>query len=96
MSQEETFKILKELIVQLSESSNPANSKEISKLKSILDESIKPDSPLSVLGWDSMQMTFLLVAVEDRFNIDTSTISILDLFTVGDFLTDIQKLVNQK
>jgi acyl carrier protein len=94
MKQEEILKILRELIVELS--ANPANAKEASKLKSILDESITPDAPLSVLGWDSMQMTFLLVSIEDRLKIDTSTISILDLFTVGDFLTEIQKLVNQK
>ncbi len=96
MTQDEILKILRELIVELSQKANPSDAKEISKLKSIIGENITPSSPLSALGWDSLQMTFLLVAIEERFQIDTSTISLFDLFTIGDFLTEIQNLLNKK
>lgn len=96
MSQEEILKTLKDLVVELSEKSNPVHGKEISKLRSIVDAKINPESPLSALGWDSLQMTMLLVAVEERLGIDTSNLSLFDLYTIGDFLSELKLLVDKK
>lgn len=96
MSQDEMLTVLKELVVELSAKANPTHGKEISKLKSIVDAKVTPQSPLSALGWDSLQMTMLLLAVEEKFGIDTSNVSLFDLYTIGDFLTELQTLMNQK
>lgn len=96
MSQDQMLSVLKEIVVEMSEKSNPTHAKEISKLRSIVDSKITPDSPLSALGWDSLQMTMLLVAVEERLGIDTSNVSLFDLYTIGDFLSELQTLVDKK
>lgn len=96
MTQEQILAVVKELIIELNEKSNPSHAKEFSKLRSIIDEKVTIDSPLASLGWDSLQMTFLLFALEKRLDIDTSTSSLFDLFTVGDLLTELQKLIQQR
>lgn len=96
MTQEQILSVVKELILELNEKANPSQAKEFSKLKSLIDQKVTPDTPLASLGWDSLQMTFLLVAIEKRLDIDTSTSSLFDLFTVGDLLTELQTLVEQR
>lgn len=96
MTQEEILVVLKELVVESIAKANPVHAKELSKLRSIVDNDVKPDSPLASLGWDSMQMTWLLVAVEEKLKIDTSTLSLFDLYTIGDFLTELQNLVKEQ
>ncbi len=96
MNQEEMLSILKEIVVELSEKANPVHGKEISKLRSIVDAKVTPDSPLSALGWDSLQMTMLLLAVEEKLGIDTSNVSLFDLYTIGDFLSELQILMDKK
>ncbi|MBL7714414.1 MAG: acyl carrier protein [Bdellovibrionales bacterium] len=87
---------MKELVVELNAKANPSQAKEFAKLKNIVDEKVTLDSPLASLGWDSLQMTFLLVALEERLGIDTSTLSMFDLFSVGDFVAELETLVNKK
>jgi acyl carrier protein len=96
MSQEELLTLLRELVVELSAKANPAHAKELVKLRSIVDKEVTPSSPLASLGWDSLQMTFLLVAIEERLDIDTSTLSLFDLYSVSDFLAELKLLVDQK
>ena len=61
-----------------------------------MDAKVTPDSPLSALGWDSLQMTMLLLAVEEKLGIDTSNVSLFDLYTIGDFLSELQILMDKK
>lgn len=96
MSQDEILNVLKEIVVELTAKANPSHAKEFSRLRTIVDKNITADSPLASLGWDSLQMTFLLVALEERLGINTSTISMFDLYSVGDFLGELQTQVNNR
>lgn len=96
MTQEQILTVVKEIIVELNEKANPSQAKEFARLRTLTDQKVTPETPLASLGWDSLQMTFLLVAIEKRLDIDTSTSSLFDLFTVGDLLTELQTLVAQR
>ncbi|MCM0605642.1 MAG: acyl carrier protein [Xanthomonadaceae bacterium] len=96
MTQDQILVVLKELVIELNTKSNPAHLKEFAKLKTLIDEKITPDTPLAALGWDSLQMTFLLVSIEERLDIDTSGLSLFDLFTIGDFLSELEALTKKK
>ena len=96
MSQEEILHVLREVVAERIAKASPGDVHELSKFRSIADQSVKPESPLSALGWDSLQMTWLLVALEERLDIDTSSISLFDLYSVGDFLSEIQLLTDAK
>jgi acyl carrier protein len=96
MTQDEILTVLKQIVVERSAKANPAHAREFEKLRSIVDQNVTPESPLAALGWDSLQMTWLLVAVEERLDIDTTTLSLFDLYSIGDFLSELQTLVNQK
>jgi len=87
--------IFKEIVCETAEKAYPKQAEELETLKKNLEAGLNPESPLNSLGWDSMQMTWLLVRLEERFNIDTSSLMIFDLFTVGDLLDEIQKLISQ-
>lgn len=95
MTKEEIFVVVKSIISESIAKSNPVQYKETSKLKGFVENNITPESPLSTLGWDSLQMTWLLLEIENKLKIDTSTISLFDLYTIDDFLTELQKLVKQ-
>ncbi|MBS1963044.1 MAG: acyl carrier protein [Bdellovibrionales bacterium] len=96
MSQEEILSILREVVTERIAKASPGDAQELSKLRTIVNKDVTPDSPLSALGWDSLQMTWLLVAIEERLDIDTSSVSLFDLYSVGDFLSEIQLLTADK
>lgn len=54
-----------------------------------LDARLSLEAPLTELGWDSVRLTWLLVRVEERFDIDTSGISMYDLFVVEDLIDEL-------
>lgn len=89
----ELLDIFKEIVCETVAKAHPGQAEELETLRVHLETGLNPDSPLSSLGWDSMQMTWLLVRLEERFDIDTSSLSIFDLFTVGDLLDELQKLI---
>ncbi len=41
-------------------------------------------------------MTWLLVRIEERFDIDTTNLSLFDMFTIGDLLGKLEPLINAK
>ena len=89
----ELLDVFKEIVCETAAKAHPIQAEELAKLRNHLETGLNPDSPLSSLGWDSMQMTWLLVRLEERFDIDTSSLLIFDLFTVGDLLDELQKLI---
>lgn len=96
MTQTELLDIFKEIVCDTAAKAHPTQAEELDKLRTHLEAGLSPESPLSTLGWDSMQMTWLLVRLEERFDIDTSSLSMFDLFTVGDLLEELQKLIDQR
>ena len=94
MTQIELLALLKELIVETAAKAHPGRKEEFAKMQTLIESKVTLDAPLATLGWDSLQFTWLLVAVEERLKIDTSTISLFDLFTVEDLLKELQMLIN--
>ncbi len=68
---------------------------KLAELKKKLDERVNVDSPLGEIGWDSVQMTWVLIRLEERYDIDTSNLSIFDMFTVGDLLRSLIPLIEE-
>src|SRR4051794_17984165 len=96
MTQADLLAVLKEIVVDSSCKANPERAEELATMRAQLDKGLHPDSALTELGWDSLQLTWLLVRLEERFDIDTSTLSMFDLFTVGDLLGELQALIAAK
>lgn len=61
-----------------------------------LEKDFVPDGPLAALGWDSIQFPALLVRIEDHYGIDTSDLSVFEIFTVGDLVREIQARIDAK
>ena len=96
VTQAELLAALKELVVDAAKDGNPALAPDLAALRARVDSSLGIESPLASLGWDSMHMTWILVRAEERFGIDTSSLSLFNLFTVGDLLRELLLLINDK
>jgi acyl carrier protein len=96
MTQNELLAVLKELVVDTANQGSPALAADLAALRTKVDGAVTVDSPLGSLGWDSMHMTWILVRVEERFDIDTSSLSLFDLFTVGDLLRELLALIHAR
>jgi acyl carrier protein len=96
VTQEELFAILKEVVVAAADHGDPAFAQELAALRARVDGSLGLDSPLSQFGWDSIQMTWVLVRLEERLDVDTSTLSLFNMFTVGDLVRELLPLVNSR
>jgi acyl carrier protein len=95
MTQDELLSALKEVVVKMMSKANPGQT-DLTPYREKVEATLNQNSLLSSLGWDSLQMTFLLVEIEDRFGIDTSNLSLLDLYTIGDLLAELQTLIENK
>jgi acyl carrier protein len=96
MTKEQILEELKSLINEGFKNADPSQKAEIEKIKNAAKEEINLDTPLATIGWDSLQMTWLIVNLENRLKIDASTISMFDLFTVGDLVEEIQLLLEEE
>lgn len=88
--------ILKEVVSSTSDGGDPSMAKELQAMRASLSASVTLDTPLQELGFDSMQMTWVLVRLEERLDIDTSSVSLFNLFTVGDLVRALQPLVDNR
>ena len=61
-----------------------------------LDKHFILERPIAELGWDSIQFPALLVRAEHRYGIDTSEVSVFDVFTVGDLVEELYALVEAR
>ena len=94
--QDELMAVIRDLVIEGAARAPAAQAVELATIRANLDKGLNRASPLSSLGWDSVRMTWLLVRLEEHFDIDTSTISMFDLFTVGDLLDELRTLIDQK
>jgi acyl carrier protein len=77
---------LKELILEMLSDERVITREQLPEARARLDAQLLPETPLAELGWDSMQFPALLVRAEDRWGIDTSEVSVFDVFTVQDLV----------
>jgi acyl carrier protein len=96
VTQEELLTVLRELVAEIATKVTPALAKDGGALRERVDAMVGLDSPLQQLGWDSVQMTWLLIRLEERFEIDTSSVSLFEMFTVGDLVRALLSLINEK
>ena len=94
MTQAELLNVLKE--VAEVDAADPAVAKQSGNLCARLDPSLTLDSPLAQVGWDSLEMTWVLVRLEERLDIDTSNLSMFNLHTVGDLLRELKQLTDAR
>jgi acyl carrier protein len=90
------LQLIKDTAVQIIERETRPPQEELTALRKQLDERLISEAPLSELGWDSIHMTWLLVRLEEQLDIDTSTLSLYELFTVGDLLEQLQGRIDAK
>jgi acyl carrier protein len=94
MSQSDLLSILKDVVVAAVRQGDPSADPVATRAR--MDSTLTVDAPLADLGFDSLKMTWILVRLEERLLIDTSCLSLFDLFTVGDLLRELEGLVTQK
>ncbi len=94
VTQADLLASLRELAVDIA--GKNATMEEVATLRERVHAHLHAEAPLSQLGWDSVQMTWLLVRIEERYEIDTSGLSLFELFTVGDLLKALEGLVAAK
>ena len=96
MAQPELLAILKDVVVAAAQKSDPGSTEDQAAVRARVEASLTVDAPLAQLGWDSLKMTWVLVRLEERLGIDTSSLSMFDLFTVGDLLRELELLTQSK
>jgi hypothetical protein len=70
VTNEALFELIKETALKVAEREHPGDEKSMEALRARISERLILDAPLSELGWDSARMTWLLVRLEERLNID--------------------------
>jgi acyl carrier protein len=85
-TREELLELIKTMALAIHQRETRASREELDKLRHWMDTELTADSPIASLGWDSVRMTWLLVRLEEELEIDTSKMSLYELFTVGDLL----------
>ena len=94
MNQEKVYNEFKAVVLKSFQHEDPSISdQQLQKKKKEIDEVLTLDAPLTALGWDSMTMTWLIVTREDRFEIDMSSISLMEIYSVGDLVNEISVLI---
>jgi acyl carrier protein len=91
MSREDLLELIKTTALALVERETRPSPEELANTRAWMDRELREDTPLAELGWDSAKMTWLLVRLEDVLGIDTSTMSLYELFTVGNLLDGLQE-----
>ena len=96
MDKLEVLNGLKEVVIKGIQENTPELATDLNALKEKIENELKIDSPVYDLGWDSLQMTWLLLNLEKKFDIDLSTLSTFDLFEIGDLVDEVHKRVVAK
>lgn len=86
MTRAELLELIKKAVLQLIEHESVGQNVDMQAWRERLNAELTPEAPLTGLGWDSLRMTWLLVRLEEELSVDTSTLSLYELFTVGDLL----------
>ena len=81
LSREEIFSGLKEILISMDPSKEEAMSKVNESTKLVED-----------LGLMSVSLLYMVISIEERFNIDLGNVGVNDFQTVGDVITYIQKV----
>ncbi|MBL9038750.1 MAG: acyl carrier protein [Archangium sp.] len=92
----ELLQLIKDTTLEIVEREMRPPPDELARLRTQINDTLTVEAPLSELGWDSVRMTWLLVRLEERLAIDTSTLSLYELFTVGDLLQQLQVRLDAK
>jgi acyl carrier protein len=91
-TREQLLELIKTLALAIHQRETRASQDEIAELRQWMDRELTSEAPLASLGWDSIRMTWLLVRLEEELDIDTSKLSLYELFTVGDLLDRLTSL----
>lgn len=87
--------MIKELVIKMAaDETAKGDEAKLAAVRETVETHLHAEAPIAQLGWDSVQMTWLLVRLEERYGIDTSTLSMFDMFTVGDLLRALVPLIN--
>ena len=81
LSREEIFSGLKEILISMDPSKEEVMSKVNESTKLVED-----------LGLMSVSLLYMVISIEERFNIDLGNVGVNDFQTVGDVITYIQKV----
>ena len=81
LSREEIFSGLKEILISMEPSKEEAMNKVNESTKLVED-----------LGLMSVSLLYMVISIEERFNIDLGNVGVNDFQTVGDVITYIQKV----
>ena len=81
LSREEIFSGLKEILISMDPSKEEAMNKVNESTKLVED-----------LGLMSVSLLYMVISIEERFNIDLGNVGVNDFQTVGDVITYIQKV----
>ena len=92
MSSPSVFEAMKEMIVAVTEVPEHGGDRTGSPFFEDPD-AIRPETPLSELGLDSLHVTALAVEAEARFGITLSPVLMFEVHTVGDLVDRIEELV---
>jgi acyl carrier protein len=95
MTTARVFDAMKELIVQVTE----VPERQGDRSGSPFFESpgaIRMETPLAELGLDSLAVTALAVEAESRFGITLSPVLMFEVHTVGDLVSRIESLIEEK
>lgn len=96
MNKSEVLSGLKEVVIRGIQENTPELATDLNALKEKIENELTIDSPVYDLGWDSLQMTWLLLNLEKKFQIDLSTLSTFDLYAIGDLVDEVHKRVEDK
>ena len=81
LSRDEIFSGLKEILISMDPSKEEAMNKVNESTKLVED-----------LGLMSVSLLYMVISIEERFNIDLGNVGVNDFQTVGDVITYIQKV----
>jgi acyl carrier protein len=96
MNNESVFNAFKTLLVKSHLNDNPALSENtLKEIEQNIESTIRLDTPLSSIGLDSMTMTWIVVKLEEKYNIDASCVSFFELYDVNDLINQIVSLTPQ-
>ena len=96
MDKMEVLQGLKEVVIQGIQENTPELAQDLEGLRNKIENDLKIDSPVSALGWDSLQMTWLLLNLEKKFDIDLSTLSTFDLYAIEDLVNELHQRIEAK
>jgi acyl carrier protein len=96
MITQSVFNVFKSLLAKSHLNDNPAlSASALLEIERNIESTIHLDTPLSAIGLDSMTMTWIVVKLEEKYEIDASCVSFFELHDVNDLITQIVTLLPQ-